>query len=97
MHETLHAHDHAHSHDHEHTHSHEHEHGGFASIEQATALMTYMLDHNRHHTEELHEVCHKLEDMGKMAAAQKLGNALDTYYAGNEFLAEALEALQEAK
>ena len=101
MHDSSHAHEHphehAHTHAHEHTHSHEHSHSGFESIQQAEALMKYMLDHNRHHAEELHDVCHKLEDMGKAAAAEKLGQALHEYYHGNEHLAEALAALKEAE
>ncbi len=95
MHDSNHPHAHPHTHDHSHEHTHEHSHGGFESIEQATALMTYMLDHNRHHAEELHDVCHKLEDMGKTAAAEKLGGALERYYEGNALLAEALKALKE--
>lgn len=102
MHDSHSAHDHPHTHDHEHghhehSHSHEHSHGGFDSIEQAVALMTYMLEHNKHHTEELHDVCHKLEDMGKAEAAEKLGQALREYCHGNEQLAGALEALKGAK
>ncbi len=97
MHDSHAAHEHPHTHDHDHDHSHEHSHGGFDSIEQAVALMTYMLDHNKHHAEELHDVCHKLEDMGKAAAAEKLGQALHEYYHGNEHLAEALAALKEAE
>ena len=45
-------------HEHEHEHTHPHEHGaipGFESLDQAEALMSYMLDHNRHHADELHE------------------------------------------
>ena len=99
MHDSSHAHDHphehAHTHDHEHTHSHEHSHSGFESIQQAEALMKYMLVHNRHHAEELHDVCHKLEDMGRSAAAEKLGKALEAYNAGNDALAQALGALGE--
>ena len=99
MHDSSHAHDHphehAHTHAHEHTHSHEHSHSGFESIQQAEALMKYMLDHNRHHAEELHDVCHKLEDMGRAAAVEKLSSALDAYNAGNKALAQALEALEE--
>ncbi len=99
MHDSSHAHDHphehSHTHDHEHTHSHEHSHGGFESVQQAEALMKYMLDHNRHHAEELHDVCHKLEDMGFAAAAEKLGEALEAYNAGNDALAQALAALGE--
>ena len=94
MHDMQHPHEHGHTHDHEHSHTHPHEHGGFASPEQAMALMKYMLDHNQHHAEELHEVCHKLEDMGKAEAAEKLGRALNSYYEGNAFLAEALKALE---
>ena len=74
MHDSNHAHEHphehVHTHDHEHTHSHEHSHSGFESIQQAEALMKYMLDHNRHHAEELHELCHKLEASGKGEAAK---------------------------
>ena len=44
-----HDHDHVHPHDHEHTHSHDHH-----SPEEALALLTYMLGHNRHHAQELH-------------------------------------------
>jgi len=95
MHDSNSPHAHPHTHDHSHEHTHEHGHGGFESVEQATALMTYMLDHNRHHAEELHDVCHKLEDMGKADAAEKLGAALERYYEGNELLAEALKALKE--
>ena len=91
-----HPHTHDHSHEHGHEHSHEHSHGGFESVEQAVAVMTYMLDHNRHHAEELHDVCHKLEDMGKAEAAEILGAALHEYAHGNEHLAEALEALKKA-
>ena len=95
MHDTSHPHEHVHSHGHDHEHSHGHSHGGFDSPEQAAAVAAYMLEHNRRHAEELHEVCHKLEDMGKTAAAEKLGEALAAYNAGNESLAEALAALRE--
>ena len=48
-------------HEHEHEHTHPHTHGpipAFESMEQAEALMSYMLDHNRHHAEELHDLAH---------------------------------------
>ena len=51
-----HDHDHVHPHDHEHTHSHDHH-----SPEEALALLTYMLGHNRHHAEELHELAHDVD------------------------------------
>ncbi|MCF0142126.1 MAG: cobalt transporter, partial [Parasporobacterium sp.] len=49
--------------DHVHSHSHE-DIKAFDSKEQATALVSYMLDHNKSHAEELHEITHKLEATG---------------------------------
>ena len=84
-------------HEHEHEHAHPHEHGaipGFESMDQAEALMSYMLDHNRHHADELHEVGHKLAHTGKEEAAKLLHEAVDAFNRGNELLAKALEALK---
>ena len=84
-------------HEHEHEHTHPHEHGaipGFESLDQAEALMSYMLDHNRHHADELHEVGHKLAHSGKEEAAKLIHGAVDAFNAGNELLAKALEALK---
>ncbi len=84
-----------HEHEHEHGHGHVHTHGpisAFDSIEQAEALMSYMLDHNRHHAEELHELAHDLSDEGRDAAAALLHEALELYEKGNEKLAQALDA-----
>ena len=73
-HEHDHDHDHVHPHDHEHTHSHDHH-----SPEEALALLTYMLGHNRHHAEELHELAH---------------DAVVDFTLGNEKLEEALRILK---
>ena len=84
-------------HEHEHEHTHPHEHGdipAFDSLEQAEALMSYMLDHNRHHADELHEVGHKLAHSGKEEAAGLIHEAVDAFGRGNELLAKALEALK---
>ena len=84
-------------HEHEHEHSHPHEHGpisGFDSVEQAEALMSYMLDHNRHHADELHEVGHKLAHSGKEEAAKLIHEAVDAFNNGNELLEKALKALK---
>ena len=48
---------------HEHEHLHENI-TAFDSKAQAVALVSYMLEHNKAHTEELHEICHKLEASG---------------------------------
>lgn len=92
MHE--HEHEHEHTHEHGHDHDHPHTHGGFENPGQAEALLGYMLDHNRHHAEELHDVCHKLEHDGKTLAAEKLDGALKCFRQGNELLEAALAALK---
>ena len=105
--EHMHGHAHSHAHLHEdgtgHTHSHAHEHshphshagsGGFESAGQAEALMGYMLEHNRHHAEELHELCHKLEADGKAEAAARIHQAVDCFQQGNDLLAAALDQLK---
>ena len=73
MHEYEHDHDHAH---HCHPHSHEHTGDKPMSPEEVLALLNYMLDHNRHHADELHDICHALEDEGKAEAAAALAEAL---------------------
>ena len=73
-------------------HDHPHHHEVSKEAGEDLALLTYMLDHNRHHAEELHELAHDLSDAGKEAAAALLHEALDFYDKGNEKLAQALEA-----
>ena len=89
----MHEHVHGHGHEHDHEHGHSHEHGGFDSLEQAQALMRYMLDHNRHHAEELHSVLHKLEAGGNAEAVRRLDGAIASYQDGNDLLEAALKAL----
>lgn len=76
-------HEHSH-HDHEHTHSH-------TSPEESLALLDYMLGHNRHHAQELHDLAHGLESD---EAAQLIHDAVVDFEAGNEKLAEALAVLK---
>lgn len=80
-----HDHDHVHPHDHEHTHSHDRH-----SPEEALALLTYMLGHNRHHAEELHQLAHDVDG----EAQQLLHDAVVDFTRGNEKLAEALRILK---
>lgn len=78
----------------EHTHDHDHHHHqGHASPKESLALLTYMLGHNRHHAEELHELAHGMDG----EAAQLIHDAVVDFELGNEKLAEALHILQEAK
>ena len=74
-----------HIHDHDHDHDHEHN-----SPEETLALLTYLLDHNRHHAEELHDLAHGLD----WEASELLHEAVADYRQGNDKLAEALAHLR---
>ena len=92
-----HVHDHEHGlHHHHHEHEHEHSEGGTVS-EQTIALVSYMVDHNRAHANDIHELAHKLEAMGQHEVAELMGEGLSCYIDGNERLAEALEVLKGGK
>ena len=81
------------SEDHAHGHIHpEHEH---MSREETLKLLAYMLDHNRQHTEELHDLCHALEHAECYDAADELANAMRYYNAGNDALENALSLAQQ--
>ena len=102
-HECCHEHTHDHEHSHEHTHAdgtthshahthngdHHHTHGGNTK-EEALALLSYMVDHNRHHAEELHELAHSFDEK----TADLIHEALKDLNAGNDKLAAALEAVK---
>ena len=60
------------------------------SPEEVLALLNYMLDHNRHHADELHDICHALEDEGKAEAAAALAEALHSDTIKN-FIAEKFD------
>ena len=61
-----------HHHDHDHDHPHDHGHTG---LEERVAMLTYMLGHNQHHAQELHELAH---DLGDSEAAQLIHDAVWT-------------------
>ena len=84
-----HNHEHTHADGTTHTHSHDHDHQHH-SPEEALALLSYMVQHNRHHAEELHELAHSLED----EPAQLLHDAILDFNLGNEKLDEALKLLK---
>jgi G3E family GTPase len=88
---------HTHSHTH---HDHDHEHGqGLDHRHQASdpattqALLNYMLEHNIHHAEELHDLAHQLDAAGNVEAASAVHGALELYQQGNAELARALDAV----
>jgi len=77
---------HEHGHEHHHDHSHEHH-----SPEEALALLAYMLVHNRHHAEELHELAHGMDEK----AAELLHKAVEDFNAGNDKLEKVLDMMEE--
>ena len=60
-----------HHHDHDHNHPHDHGHTG---LEERVAMLTYMLGHNQHHAQELHELAH---DLGDDATAETVQHELN--------------------
>ena len=74
-----------------HDHDHPHVHGETVSKEERLALLKYMLGHNAHHAEELHELAHGCEG----EAAELLHRAVDDIKASNQKLEEALKLLEE--
>lgn len=76
--------------------AHTHTHAGAASAEETCALLGYLLDHNKHHAEELHDMAHDLSAAGKAEAAALLHAAVADFASANEKLAAALTKLREA-
>ena len=79
-------------------HSH-HSHEDIGDVKKSVALLTYMIEHNRHHADELHELAHTLEHQGQFEAAALIADGLTYFRDGNDKLEAALEQIQteEAK
>ena len=82
---------------HGHVHHHEGENNGAGDAARNLALLTYMLEHNRQHADELHEMAHALMHEGKKEAAHLLDEALEDFSAGNDKIAAALEILNKGE
>ena len=83
-------HDHVHDHDHPHTHDHPHGQAQAMSPEETLALLTYMLDHNRHHAEELHDLAHSFDEV----AGDLIHEAVDKLGESNDLIEQALSLIQ---
>ena len=104
-HEHTHTHSHPHTHDgdhaHEHTHEHAHNHGeqGCSSCgcvgecskpaNEQEAILAYMLDHNRHHAEELHDLAHSFDEV----TADLIHDAVDKLGESNDLIEQALSLI----
>ena len=79
---------------------HSHGHGAHPDLppmssEEVIRLLGFMLDHNRYHTEELHDLRRSLEDAGCSEAVAELDNAMRGYTIGNDALAKALDLAKQ--
>lgn len=102
-----HTHTHSHEESHEHNHAHEdtscgHSHGeGCGSCQggdcknETIALLTYMLQHNEHHAQELDQMAENLEKMGLAAAAKTIKEGVADFQKGNMRLGLALTLVKE--
>ena len=85
---------HEHGHEHEHDHEHcEHAHDGQPKDED-TAVLAYMLDHNKHHAQELAVIAKHLREQGKEEAAAQVERGVEDFEKGNMRLSIALSLLQ---
>ena len=97
---------HDHHHDHEcgcgHDHGHHHEHhegcgcgcGGHEMPDENVAILTYMLDHNKHHALELKEIAAHLRTVGKDEAAAQIEKSVEDFEKGNMRLGIALSLVK---
>ena len=108
-HSHTHSHEHSHPHDHEHlhseghTHSHSHDCGGqcgscgsacsHTPMEELTALMKYMANHNAAHARELAELAAQLEKAGNHMAYEQVMAAVSDFEKGNMRLSMVLASL----
>ncbi|MCD8363189.1 MAG: cobalt transporter [Lachnospiraceae bacterium] len=88
-----HDHEHEHCHEHNHDHCHEHTHGEQPKDED-TAVLAYMLDHNRHHAQELSTIAQHLREAGKEEAAAQVEKGVEDFEKGNMRLSIALSLIQ---
>lgn len=96
-HENDHHHDHDHEHCHHHDHDHEHchhEHAGTQPKDEDTAVLAYMLDHNKHHAQELAAIAKHLREAGKEEAAVQIEKGVEDFEKGNMRLQIALSLVQ---
>lgn len=80
---------HEHDHEHDHEHGHGHCHACENTAEETVALLKYMLEHNRHHADELHDLAHGLDG----EARELVHAAVIDLENGNDKLARALKLL----
>ena len=71
-------------------HDHPHHHEVSKEAGEDLALLTYMLDHNRHHADELHDLAHELDG----EARELVHAAVIDIESSNDKLARALKLIK---
>lgn len=81
--------------DHHHHHHHHHDESQPPAEQDKTlALLSYMVDHNAQHTQEIVQMAGQLEAAGHGEQAALLREGVACYNEGNEKLAAALKAIK---
>ena len=109
-HDHVHDHEHTHPHTHDHLHGEGHDHahshdcgghcGSCASkcehtpMEELTALMQYMVNHNAAHANELAQLAEQLKKAGSTAAYEQVLAAVSDFEKGNMRLSTVLASLK---
>ena len=109
-HDHVHDHEHTHPHSHEHLHGENHDHnhshdcGGqcgscgtkceHTPMEELTALMQYMVNHNTAHANELAQLAEQLKKVGSAAAYEQVLAAVSDFEKGNMRLSAVLASLK---
>lgn len=95
------GHEHHHEHQHEECgHNHEHHHEGcgcghdHGQQDENVAILSYMLDHNRHHAMELKEIAAHLREAGEEEAAVQIEKGVEDFEKGNMRLSIALSLVK---
>jgi hypothetical protein len=97
MHDTIKdtGHKHTHKHDHDHPHEHEGETSG-GEVLKLKAMLGYMLEHNRAHTDELRELADRLRVIGLEDVADMTKASSDDMESSVKKLDNAVKALGSA-
>lgn len=74
---------------HEHTHDH-----CTQPKNEDEAVLAYMLDHNRHHAQELVTIAAHLREQGKEDVAKQIDKAVEDFEKGNMRLSIAVSLIQ---
>lgn len=76
-------------------HHHDHDHAPAETAAEMTAVLTYMLQHNIHHGEELKKLSETLAEKGMAAASEEILEGVRFFEQGNQKLAAALELVKK--